>query len=298
MNLQWDRHTLRANGVTRVARSPMPSTMPPPIARRVRTCFLSDIHLGFRGCRAEYLLEFLGHLQCDTLYLVGDIVDFWSLKRSIYWPRAHHDVLRALLDRARCGTRVVYIPGNHDHPFREFDGWVLGEVEIVSEAVHETADGRRFLVLHGDGFDSMIRASPLLETLGNHTYALVLRLNRYVDAVRRRCGYPYWSVAAFLKHRVGNAVRYIANFERAMAFEARRRGMDGLVCGHIHRAAIADIDGITYCNDGDWVESCTALVEDFDGGLSLVRWTEESQLLGASAHTRPVGGRIRVSLAA
>ena len=278
--------------------SPMPPTTSLPNSRRVRTCFLSDIHLGFPGCRADYLLDFLTELECETLYLVGDIVDFWSLKRRIYWPKAHHDVVRALLERARRGTRVVYVPGNHDQPFREFAGWVLGQVEILAEAVHETADGRRFLVLHGDGFDSVIRASPLLETLGNHTYALILRLNRYVDGVRRRLGYPYWSVAAFLKHKVGNAVRYTANFERAMAFEARRRGMDGLICGHIHRAAIADIDGITYCNDGDWVESCTALVEDFDGRLSLLRWTGKPELLGESGERPRVRRRLQESLAA
>jgi UDP-2,3-diacylglucosamine pyrophosphatase LpxH len=265
------------------------SPMPPKPTLRVRTCFLSDIHLGFRGCRAEYLLDFLNNLECETLYLVGDIVDLWSLKRSVYWPKAHNDVLRALLARARSGTRVVYIPGNHDRPFRDFDGWVLGQVEILTEAVHETVDGRRFLVLHGDEFDSVIRASPLLESLGNRAYAFVLRLNRYVNAVRQRLGYPYWSVAAFLKHKVKNAVTYIANFERAVAFEARRRGVDGMICGHIHRAEITDIDGITYCNDGDWVESCTALVEDHAGQLSLLRWTEEVQVVRNSALGRMIG---------
>jgi UDP-2,3-diacylglucosamine pyrophosphatase LpxH len=244
--------------------------MPPPTRLRVRACFLSDIHLGFRGCRAEYLLDFLNSVECDTLYLVGDIVDLWSLKRSVYWPKAHHEVLRALLERARSGTRVVYVPGNHDRPFREFHGWVLGQVEILRETVHETADGRRFLILHGDEFDSVIRASPLLESLGNRAYALVLRLNRYVNAVRRRLGYPYWSVAAFLKHKVKNAMSYIANF----------------------------IDGITYCNDGDWVESCTALVEDFDGRFALLRWTEESRLIGASGQDGPTRQRLQDALAA
>ena len=206
--------------------------------------------------------------------------------------------LRALLERARGGTRVVYVPGNHDRPFRDFHGWVLGQVEILKEAVHETADGRRFLVLHGDEFDSGIRASPLLESLGNRAYALVLRLNRYVNAVRRRLGYPYWSMAAFLKHKVKNAVSYIANFERAVAFEARRRGVDGMICGHIHRATITDIDGITYCNDRDWVESCTALVEDFDGRFALLRWTEESRLIAASAQDGPTRRRLQGVLAA
>ena len=206
----------------------------------------------------------------------------WSLTRAFYWPQAHNDVIRTILGKAKHGTRVVYVPGNHDRPFRDHDGLVLGNVEIRLEAVHETADGRRFLVLHGDEFDSIVRASPLLESLGSQAYAAVLRLNRYVNAVRRVFGYPYWSVAAFLKHKVKNAVKYIANFERAIAVEARRRGVHGVICGHIHRAEISEIDGITYCNDGDWVESCTTLVEDFQGRLSLLRWTETAEVLVGS----------------
>lgn len=246
---------------------------------RFRSVFISDVHLGFKGCRAEYLLDFLRRVECQQIYLVGDIIDVWSLTRSFYWPQAHNDVIRTILGKAKHGTRVVYVPGNHDRPFRDHDGLVLGNVEILKEAVHETADGRRFLVLHGDEFDSVIRASPWLESLGNRAYAFVLRLNRYVNAIRRGLGYPYWSVAAFLKHKVKNAVTYIANFERALAVEARRRGVHGVICGHIHRAEITEIDGITYCNDGDWVESCTTLVEDFQGRLSLLRWTESVEVL-------------------
>ena len=171
------------------------------------------------------------------------------------------------------------MPGNHDRAFRDHDGLTLGNVEICLEVIHETADGRRFLVLHGDEFDSIVRASPLLESVGNHAYAAALRLNRYVNAIRQRLGYRYWSLAAFLKHKVKNAVKYIANFERALAVEARRRGVDGVICGHIHRAEITEIDGILYCNDGDWVESCTTLVEDFAGRLSLLRWTEKAEVL-------------------
>ena len=252
------------------------SPTPPAWKLRCRTVFISDVHLGFKGCRADELLGFLRSTEFERLYLVGDIFDLWALKRKFYWPVAHHDVLRTIVDKARQGARVVYVPGNHDRPLRDYDGWVFGSIELACEAIHETADGRRFLVLHGDEFDSVIRASPWLESLGNRAYALVLRLNRYVNAVRRVFGYPYWSVAAFLKHKVKNAVTYIANFERAVAFEARRRGVDGMICGHIHRAEIRDIDGITYCNDGDWVESCSALVEDFDGSLSLVNWTSRS----------------------
>ena len=238
---------------------------------RLRSIFISDVHLGFKGCRAEFLLDFLRRVECQQLYLVGDIIDVWSLTRSFYWPQAHNDVIRTILGKAKHGTRVVYVPGNHDRPFRDHDGLVLGNVEIRREILHETADGRRFLVLHGDEFDAIVQASPLLESLGSTAYSAALRLNRYVNAVRRLFGYPYFSVAAFLKHKVKNAVKYIANFERALAVEARRRGVDGVICGHIHRAEISEIDGITYCNDGDWVESCTALVEDFQGRLSLLK---------------------------
>lgn len=246
---------------------------------RFRSVFISDVHLGFKGCRAEFLLDFLRRVECQQIYLVGDIIDVWSLTRSFYWPQAHNDVIRTLLGKAKHGTRVVYVPGNHDRPFRDHAGLVMGNVEIRKEAIHQTADGRRFLVLHGDEFDGIVRASPLLESLGSRAYSAALRLNRYVNAVRRRLGYPYFSVAAFLKHKVKNAVKYIANFERALAVEAHRRGVHGVICGHIHRAEITEIEGITYCNDGDWVESCTTLVEDFQGRLSLLRWTETVEVL-------------------
>ncbi|MBK6453636.1 MAG: UDP-2,3-diacylglucosamine diphosphatase [Proteobacteria bacterium] len=252
---------------------------PPQSTLRLRSVFISDVHLGFKGCRAEFLLDFLRRVECEQIYLVGDIIDLWSLQRTFYWPQAHNDVIRTILGKAKHGTRVVYVPGNHDRAFRDNDGLTLGNVEIRREAIHETADGRRFLVLHGDEFDSIVRASPLLESVGSHAYAAALRLNRYVNAVRQRLGYPYWSLAAFLKHKVKNAVKYIANFERALAVEARRRGVDGVICGHIHRAEITEIDGILYCNDGDWVESCTTLVEDFAGRLSLLRWTETAEVL-------------------
>jgi UDP-2,3-diacylglucosamine pyrophosphatase LpxH len=259
--------------------SPTPPSKP---VFRFRSIFISDVHLGFRGCSADYLLDFLHSVECDTLYLVGDIIDLWSLKRSFFWPQAHNNVIRTILGKAKAGTRVIYIPGNHDSVFREYAGMVFGNVEIHREIVHENADGRRFLVLHGDEFDSVIKASPLLEALGNRAYAFILRLNRYVNFFRRRFGAPYWSIAAFLKHKVKNAVKYIANFERALADEAKRRGLDGIICGHIHRAEITDIDGITYCNDGDWVESCTVLTEDFEGRMALLRWTEQKQVM---AHT-------------
>jgi UDP-2,3-diacylglucosamine pyrophosphatase LpxH len=255
------------------------SSFPPQPPLRVRSVFISDVHLGFKGCRAAFLLDFLRRVECEQLYLVGDIIDLWSLERTFYCPQLHNDVIRTVLGKSKHGTRVVYIPGNHDRTFRDYDGWVLGNVEIRREAIHETADGRRLLVLHGDEFDSVIRASPLLESLGCRAYSFVLGLNRHVNHLRQRFGYPYWSLAAFLKHKVKNAVQYIGNFERAVACEARRRGVDGMVCGHIHRAEVSDIDGMLYCNDGDWVESCTALVEDASGRLSLLRWTEGVEVL-------------------
>jgi UDP-2,3-diacylglucosamine pyrophosphatase LpxH len=265
---------------------------------RFRSVFISDVHLGFKGCRAEFLLDFLRRVECQQIYLVGDIIDVWSLTRSFYWPQAHNDVIRTILGKAKHGTRVVYVPGNHDRPFRDHDGLVLGNVEIHRELVHETADGRRFLVLHGDEFDGIVRASPLLESLGSRAYSAALGLNRLVNGARQRLGYPYWSVAAFLKNKVKNAVKYIANFERALAVEARRRGVQGDICGHIHRAEITEIDGISYCNDGDWVESCTALVEDFQGRLSLLRWTETVEVLVGSKALPLLDGAVALDPAA
>jgi UDP-2,3-diacylglucosamine pyrophosphatase LpxH len=259
------------------------SPTPPKTVLRFRTVFISDVHLGFRGCSAEYLLDFLRSIETDTLYLVGDIIDVWSLKKSFFWPQSHNNVIRTILGIAKRGTRVVYVPGNHDSVFRDYDGMVFGNVEIRREAIHETADGRRLLVLHGDEFDAVIKASPLFEALGNRAYTFILGLNRYVNFFRRRFGFPYWSIAAYLKHKVKNAVKYIANFEQALADEARRRNLQGLVCGHIHRAEITEIDGVLYCNDGDWVESCTTLTEDFDGRLALLRWTETKQVIASSA---------------
>lgn len=255
---------------------------PEPLLR-FRSVFISDVHLGFRGCSAAFLLDFLRSIQTENLYLVGDIIDLWSLKKSFYWPPSHDEVVRTILAMAKRGTRVVYIPGNHDHLLREFDGLKFGNLEIHREVIHENADGKRLLVLHGDEFDAVIKASPWLEELGNHAYDFTLMLNRGVNYLRRLIGYNYWSLAAFLKLRVGNAARYIASFERALAHEARRRGVDGIICGHIHRARIAVIGQTLYCNDGDWVESCTTLTEDADGQLSLLRWTETRELLHRAA---------------
>jgi UDP-2,3-diacylglucosamine pyrophosphatase LpxH len=268
--------------------SSRPSVKAKPAALHVRTVFISDVHLGSRGCSADYLLDFLHAVHCDTLYLVGDIIDLWSLKRSLFWPQSHSNVIRTILGKAKHGTRVIYIPGNHDAPFREHVGMQFGNVEIMKDAVHQTADGRRFWVLHGDDFDNVIKASPLLAYVGHHLYDFILWLNRHVNAVRRGCGFSYWSVAAFLKGKMSKANKYIANYERALASEARQRGVDGVICGHIHRAEITQLDDVLYCNDGDWVESCTTLIEDHQGRLSLLRWTEHAEVVLAHGGSAPL----------
>ena len=239
-----------------------------------RSIFISDVHLGSKGCQADLLLDFLRATRCERLFLIGDIIDVWNMRNGLYWPRSHNDVIRTVLGKARHGTQVVYVPGNHDEVFRDYCGTVFGNLSIHREFVHVTADGRRFLLLHGDEFDGVVQCSPWLAYLGAGAYGVLLRVNRYVNAIRRRWGKKYWSLAAFLKHKVRNAVSYIANFEHAVAAAARQRKVHGLVCCHIHRAEIRTIDGVLYCNDGDWVESCTALVEHADGRLEILDWGE------------------------
>ncbi len=245
-----------------------------------RTLWLSDIHLGTRDCKAPQLLEFLRHCSADTIYLVGDIIDGWQLKKKgIYWPQSHNDVVQKLLRKARKGTRVVFVPGNHDEFARAFVGHSFGGIEVLEEAVHTTADGRRLWVVHGDYFDGVIQCAKWLAYVGDNLYEFTLRLNRHVNSLRARVGLPYWSLSAYLKGKVKTAVNYVTDFEVAVASEARRRGYQGVVCGHIHRAEIRDIGGTLYCNDGDWVESCTALVEHFDGRLELVHWAPSQSTL-------------------
>ena len=245
---------------------------------KYRTIWISDIHLGTRGCQAEVLLDFLKHTESETLYLAGDIVDGWRLKKSWFWAQSHNDVVQKLLRKARKGTRVIYVPGNHDEALRDYTDNHFGGVYVVGEAIHETADGRKLLVLHGDAFDGVVRHAKWLAHLGDWAYNVVLDANTWFNLARRRLGLGYWSLSAFLKTRVKNAVQFVDRFEEVVAEEARRRGVDGIVCGHIHKAEIRDIDGILYCNDGDWVESCTALVEHFDGRLEIVHWAEVRQI--------------------
>jgi UDP-2,3-diacylglucosamine pyrophosphatase LpxH len=243
--------------------------------RRYRTVWISDVHLGTRGCNAELLIDFLDHVDSDTMYLVGDIIDGWRLKKKFYWPAAHNDVIWRLMKRARRGTRMVYIPGNHDEMFRQFAGLDFGGIQIRRKAVHETADGRRLLILHGDEFDAITLGHRWLAHVGDVAYTLLMNLNRHVSTVRRWFGMPYWSLSKHAKAKVKNAVNFISHFEEVVAHAAGIRGVDGVVCGHIHTAEIRDVAGVAYYNDGDWVEGCTALVEHHDGRIELLHWADE-----------------------
>ena len=237
-----------------------------------RAIWISDVHLGTPGCQAKYLLDFLKHNESDTLYLVGDIIDGWRLKKSIYWPQSHNDVVQKILRKARKGTEVVYVPGNHDESIRQFLGLSFGDIRVVPEAIHTTADGRKLWITHGDLFDGVMQYAKWLAYVGDNLYSLILYFNRYLNMLRVRMGLQYWSLSQYLKHQVKNAVSYIADFEMIMAREARLRDCQGVVCGHIHKAEIRMIDNLLYCNDGDLVESLTALVETHEGELKIVHW--------------------------
>jgi UDP-2,3-diacylglucosamine pyrophosphatase LpxH len=237
-----------------------------------RAIFISDLHLGTPGCQADALLDFLKEHTSDYLYLVGDIIDGWQLRRRWYWPQAHNDVIQKLLRKARKGTRVIYVPGNHDEFARHFLDHHFGGIEVVDQAVHKTADGRQLWVIHGDYFDAVVQQAKWLAYVGDYLYEFTLKLNRYLNNMRGRLGLPYWSLSAYLKHKVKKALNYVTDFENAVAHEAAKHGYQGVVCGHIHRAEIRDVNGVLYCNDGDWVESRSALVENEQGELSLLYW--------------------------
>jgi UDP-2,3-diacylglucosamine pyrophosphatase LpxH len=240
---------------------------------RVRTLFLSDIHLGTRGCQADRLLDFLRHYEAETIYLVGDIVDGWQLKSGWYWPQLHNDVVQKLLRQARKGACLRYIPGNHDEFLRDYYGTHFGGIEVLEDALHLSADGKRYLVIHGDLFDVVIRHARWLALLGNSAYDLAIWLNTYFNAIRRGLGLTYWSLSQWAKLKVKNAVNFIGEYEKALSAEARRRGVDGVICGHIHHAVMRNDSGLCYINCGDWVESCTAVVEHFDGRFEIVHWS-------------------------
>lgn len=245
-----------------------------PVARRYRSLFISDIHLGTRGSQAEKLIDFLRFHEADTVYLVGDIVDGWALRSNWHWPQAHNDVIQKLLRKARKGTRLIYIPGNHDEFLRDYYGSHFGGVEVVEHTIHTAADGRRFLVTHGDLFDIVIKHARWVAHLGDRAYDFAIFANTLFNRLRRLFGLPYWSLSKWAKSRVKNAVNFIGDFERVLIVEAGRSGTDGVICGHIHHAAIRVENGFTYMNCGDWVESCTALAEHEDGRFEIITWTE------------------------
>jgi UDP-2,3-diacylglucosamine pyrophosphatase LpxH len=266
------------NAITTLPLPPLqrPGRLSPRGSRRhYRAIWISDIHLGTRGCNAHMLIDFLDSVDSDVLYLVGDIVDGWQLRKKVYWPTAHNDVVWRVMKRARRGTRVIYIPGNHDELFRQFTGLSFGGVEVRRKFIHETADGRKLLVLHGDEFDGIMLAHRWLAVVGDAAYTMLMTLNRRVNQVRRWMKLPYWSLSKVAKHKVKNAVAFISRFEELVAHEAGRRRVDGVVCGHIHTAEIRQFGDITYYNDGDWVEGCTALVEHHDGRMEILHWADE-----------------------
>lgn len=275
---------------------PDPATFKPdPVAEAdepapsltLRTVWISDVHLGTPGCQADALLDFLRQVDCDTLYLVGDIIDGWQLRRQWYWPQAHNDVIQKLLRKARKGTRVIFVPGNHDEFARRYVQHNFGGVDVVDDCMHVTADGRRLWVTHGDLYDGVVQHAKWLAHLGDTLYDWALDLNRHFNSWRARMGLPYWSLSRYLKLKVKRAVSFIGAFEQAVAREARRRGADGVVCGHIHHAEMRVIDGVLYANDGDWVESLTALAEHADGRLEIIDWSLQVGPARAVSTARP-----------
>lgn len=258
--------------------------------RYVRSLFISDIHLGTSGCNANILLEFLRRYEANTIYLVGDIIDGWRLSSGWYWPQSQNDVVQKLLRKVRKGARLIYLPGNHDEFLREYVGLNFGNIDVVDRAIHVSADNKQYLVLHGDQFDVVVAHAKWLAHLGDWAYSFALWSNDIVNRVRRKLGLPYWSLSAWAKLKVKNAVNFIGQFETVLADEARKSAVDGIICGHIHHAADREIEGVRYLNTGDWVESCTALVEDFDGTMRIIRFAEELRAEGISLPAAIVPG--------
>ena len=241
--------------------------------RRVRALFISDVHLGMKPTRTAQLIDFLRWHDADVIYLVGDIVDGWRLAKSWHWPSEYNQLAQLLLEKAATGTRMVVLPGNHDEFLRDYLGTYFGEVEFVDRTIHTTAQGKTYLVIHGDQFDVVVRHAKWLAHVGYWAYRFALRVNIAINWGRRRLGLSYWSLSAWAKNKVKNAVSVIGRFEEALSLEARDSGVDGIICGHIHHAAIEQYDGISYLNSGDWVESCTAVVEHDDGRFEIINWS-------------------------
>lgn len=255
----------------------------------VRSVFISDVHLGTRACQAERLIDFLREYPAKHLFLVGDIIDFWSMSRGIHWSRAQNTVVQKVLRRARHDEQVVLVPGNHDEALRDYCEAVFGDIKLAREYIHETADGRRFLLIHGDDFDQVTRHHHWVAVLGDVAYNLLVRANGWLSWARRLLGIAgYWSLAGYAKRRVKTALQFIFDFEDSVIRHVRERGLDGVICGHIHWAALKEVDGLVYANCGDWVDSCTALVEHEDGRLELVHWGAPSRARSALSMTAPV----------
>lgn len=266
--------------------------------RQVRSIFLSDIHLGTRGCQADRLLDFLRHHEAEHLFLIGDIIDFWAMSRGIHWTAAQNTVVQKVLRAARKGTRVVFVPGNHDEALREYIGITFGDIRLERDWIHRTADGRQFLLLHGDEYDQVTRYHRWVAVIGDVAYSALVRINGWLSWMRRRLGISgYWSLAGYAKRKVKTAVNFIFDFEDSVIHAARERGVDGVICGHIHWATLRTADGLTYVNCGDWVDSCTAIVEHFDGRLELVQWGG-AQRIATTPTATPVQAPERDTLAA
>lgn len=263
----------------------MTDPSPSSASRSFRTIWISDVHLGMKLVRTDALLDFLRHHEAETIYIVGDLIDGWLLKRSWSWTQQCNDVVQKLLRKVRKGAQIYYIPGNHDEFARDYAGLQLGGIKILRQATHTTIDNRSLLVLHGDEFDGVIACAKWLSMLGAGAYSVAMRLNQVINVVRRAFGHPYWSLSAYLKNKVKDAVKSLARFEQAVVEEARRHQVDGVICGHIHRPAIEEFEGITYYNTGDWVESCTALVEHFDGSMEIIHWPYDGR---RGMRTQPV----------
>ena len=262
--------------------------------KKYRTIAISDVHLGTRDCKADQLNNFLKNNTCEIMYLVGDIIDAWKIQQNRWkWRQSHSNVIRRILGHAKRGTRIIYIAGNHDEFLRPLIpyGIGFGHIEIVNQAEHIGVDGRRYLVTHGDLFDGITRLAPWISFLGDRAYDIILALNSRFNWLRHRMGFGYWSLSQYLKQRVKKAIDFVFQFERNLAAYCKKRGYNGVICGHIHKAEIKEIDGMIYMNDGDWVESCTALVEHHDGTWEIVTWTQEKDsvdiITNSSTHQQP-----------
>ncbi|MEA3242892.1 MAG: UDP-2,3-diacylglucosamine diphosphatase [Pseudomonadota bacterium] len=266
---------------------------------KFRAVWISDVHLGSRACKADFLLDFLHSVQTEHLYLVGDIIDIHAMQRSVYWPQNHNNVIRSILGKAKHDTRVVYIPGNHDELVRPHTGQIFGNLDIQRTAIHETLQGKRLLILHGDEFDGMLKCPMLMNWIGCASYGLLLWMNNIHSTILRKLGKPYWSLSSFVKGKFDNANKHIKAFENAVSSYAKKRQLDGVICGHIHLPAMKEVHDVLYCNDGDWVEHCSALVERLDGTLSLIHWTDQQYVYGEQDITlEDIGGLSEVGTAA